>query len=148
MYERIVVGTDGSKRALEAVRTAARLAELCGAGTLHVVAGCHVFSAFEVERIQSQLPREFHDLIDPHIEAVDRFVEARDIAGPSIEIVPHEVSGDPADGILTVAESVDADLIVVGARGLGALGRFIRGSVSTRVAQHSPCDVLIVEHDS
>ena len=45
------------------------------------------------------------------------------------------------------ADRVDADLIVVGARGLSALRRFVRGSVSTRVAHHSTRDVLIVEHD-
>ncbi|MFT4866023.1 MAG: nucleotide-binding universal stress UspA family protein, partial [Ilumatobacter sp.] len=61
---------------------------------------------------------------------------------------PHERTGDPADEILGVAELVNADLIVVGARGLGAIERFIRGSVSTRIAHHSPCDVLIVEHNA
>lgn len=64
-----------------------------------------------------------------------------------IEVDEHEVGGDAALGILDVAEKVGADLIVVGARGRGAVARFVRGSVSTRVAHHSPCDVLVVEHD-
>lgn len=59
----------------------------------------------------------------------------------------HRVPGDPATAILHVAEEVDTDLIVVGARGLGAVQRFLRGSVSTRVAHHAPCSALIVEHD-
>ena len=61
--------------------------------------------------------------------------------------IRHESSHGAAEAILDVATEVDADLIIVGARGLGALGRFIRGSVSTKVAHHAPCNVLIVEHD-
>lgn len=147
MYQRIVVGTDGSKRALDAVRTAGRLAELCGNDSLHVVAACRRLAAAEVARIQAELPEEFHDLVSPELDAQDRFNEARTCLAPSMSMVTHEMSGDPADAILAVAESVGADLVVVGARGLGTIERFLRGSVSTKVAQHSPCDVLIVEHD-
>jgi nucleotide-binding universal stress UspA family protein len=52
--------------------------------------------------------------------------------------------GRPADEIIAVARQKQADLIVMGAKGLGAVGRFILGSVSTKVAQHSPCSVLVV----
>ena len=147
MYERIVVATDGSKRALDAIRTAGRLAELCGLSELHVVTACRSYSAREMDRIHAELPEEFHDLVSPHIDALDRFNEADAVLNATITIIRHEVNDDPADGILKVAKSVDADLIVVGARGLGTVERFLRGSVSTKVAHHSPCDVLIVEHD-
>lgn len=147
MYERIVVGTDGSKQALDAVRTAGALAELTGAGTLHVVAACRPFSSHEMARIQADLPEEFHDLVSPGLDAHDRVLEAKGVLPKSLDVVPHEMSGDAADSILATAESVNADLIVVGARGLGAVERFVRGSVSTKVAHHSPCDVLIVEHN-
>jgi len=52
--------------------------------------------------------------------------------------------GNPADEVLKVAESHEADLIVTGAKGLGAVGRFLLGSVSTRVVQHALCSVLVV----
>jgi nucleotide-binding universal stress UspA family protein len=52
--------------------------------------------------------------------------------------------GRPADEIITVARQKQADLIVMGAKGLGAVGRFFLGSVSTKVAQHSACSVLVV----
>jgi nucleotide-binding universal stress UspA family protein len=52
--------------------------------------------------------------------------------------------GKPADEILTVAKQEKADLIVTGAKGLGALRRVLLGSVSTRVAQHAHCGVLVV----
>jgi len=52
--------------------------------------------------------------------------------------------GKPADEILTVAKKNKADLIVTGAKGLGAIGRVLLGSVSTRVVQHAHCGVLVV----
>lgn len=52
--------------------------------------------------------------------------------------------GNPADEILKVADTHKADLIVTGAKGLGAVGRFLLGSVSTRVVQHAHCSVLVV----
>lgn len=52
--------------------------------------------------------------------------------------------GKPADEILNVAKREKADLIVTGAKGLGAIGRILLGSVSTRVVQHAHCGVLVV----
>ncbi len=52
--------------------------------------------------------------------------------------------GKPAEEIMKVASKHRADLIVMGAKGLGAIARFLLGSVSTRVVQHSSCSVLVV----
>ena len=52
--------------------------------------------------------------------------------------------GNPADEILNIAQERKADIIVTGAKGLGAIGRFLLGSVSTRVVQHATCSVLVV----
>ena len=52
--------------------------------------------------------------------------------------------GKPADEILKVASKKKADLIVTGAKGLGAVARFLLGSISTKVVQHSSCSVLVV----
>jgi len=53
-------------------------------------------------------------------------------------------SGHVADEIVKTADRQKTDLIVLGARGLGAVARFFLGSVSTRVVQHSSCSVLVV----
>jgi nucleotide-binding universal stress UspA family protein len=52
--------------------------------------------------------------------------------------------GNPAEKIIKVASKQRADLIVMGAKGLTAIDRFLLGSVSTRVVQHSSCSVLVV----
>lgn len=53
-------------------------------------------------------------------------------------------SGKPAEEIIKLASRQRADLIVMGAKGLGAIARFLLGSVSTRVVQHAHCTVLVV----
>lgn len=63
-------------------------------------------------------------------------------AGFRTEEVPR--IGNPADEIITYADQRDVDLIVTGARGLGAVGRFFLGSTSTKILHHSHCSVLIV----
>jgi nucleotide-binding universal stress UspA family protein len=52
--------------------------------------------------------------------------------------------GKPAEVIMEVASTQHADLIVMGAKGLNAIARFLLGSVSTRVVQHANCSVLVV----
>lgn len=56
--------------------------------------------------------------------------------------------GTAKEVILDEAEKWDADLIVVGSRGLGALDRFLLGSVSHAVTQHAKCSVEVVRRRS
>lgn len=53
--------------------------------------------------------------------------------------------GDPRDVIVRAAETWNADLVVLGARGLGAIAGALLGSVSLGVARHAPCSVLVVK---
>ena len=50
----------------------------------------------------------------------------------------------PADAILDVAEERDADLIIVGNKGMTGAKRFLLGSVPNKVSHHAPCSVLII----
>ena len=53
--------------------------------------------------------------------------------------------GDPANEILSAASAFEAELIVIGARSLGTVGRLVLGSVSTKVMHASDSDVLVVK---
>jgi nucleotide-binding universal stress UspA family protein len=66
------------------------------------------------------------------------------IAAAAYEVREALRLGDPADEVIKVADQHKADLIVCGAKGLGAIGRFLLGSVSTKIVQHSSCSVLLV----
>jgi nucleotide-binding universal stress UspA family protein len=61
---------------------------------------------------------------------------------PTVECDAAVLEGQPADALL--GASKDADLIVVGSRGLGGFKRLMLGSVSDQVVHHAPCPVLVV----
>jgi nucleotide-binding universal stress UspA family protein len=63
-------------------------------------------------------------------------------AGVPVSVYPRQ--GDPADAILDVAEERQADLIVVGNKGMTGAKRFLLGSVPNKVSHHAPCSVLII----
>jgi nucleotide-binding universal stress UspA family protein len=62
-----------------------------------------------------------------------------------VDVVTHPREGDPADAILDVAEENDADLVLVGNKGMTGARRFLLGSVPNKISHHAPCDVWIVK---
>jgi len=65
------------------------------------------------------------------------------LASRGITPVLHEPAGDPARTIEAVAEANGYDMVVVGSRRLGALGRVLQGSVSEHVATHATATVVV-----
>ena len=83
----------------------------------------------------------------PEVREAGRAVVQRSVdklAKAGFQVLEAVRLGKPADEILTVAKQHKADLIVTGAKGLGAISRVLLGSVSTRVVQHATCSVLVV----
>jgi nucleotide-binding universal stress UspA family protein len=140
MFSSIVVGTDGSDTAEIALRRAIELARLTGA-TLHVV------SAYEPSpaRVGGNQPvpeaAEWSVGSDFKVDAV--LQRARESAR-ELEIEVHAPKGDAADSLIQTAKEQDADLIVMGSRGMRGARRVL-GSVPNKVSHHAPCDVLIVQ---
>jgi nucleotide-binding universal stress UspA family protein len=62
-----------------------------------------------------------------------------------VQVKTHHEEGDPAKALVTIAKRVDADLVVVGNRGMRGLKRFVLGSVPNDVAHKAPCAVLILK---
>jgi nucleotide-binding universal stress UspA family protein len=67
------------------------------------------------------------------------------LAGRGVEAKLIEAVGDPANAICEAAATAQADMIVLGSRNLPAAKRMLLGSVSTKVAHHASCDVLIAK---
>jgi nucleotide-binding universal stress UspA family protein len=76
-------------------------------------------------------------------ELTDKVLAA--MSGPRPESVTVQaVSGIPAQAIIEVAGNLNSDMIVLASRGTGGFARLALGSVSTQVAQHAPCPVVII----
>jgi nucleotide-binding universal stress UspA family protein len=85
---------------------------------------------------------------DPTTEDEQRklLFDARDtLEAEGITATGYAPVGDPAEQILATAKEFGAELIVMGARSLGTVERFVLGSVSTKVMHEVKCDVLIVK---
>jgi len=142
----IVIGYDGSAHARRALEAAANL--VASHGTVHVVTASHPLSGVEIDALRRSLPEEDRYTIDPEGADHDILSEAsRVLDDLGVHHQEHLVPEDPASAILDVAEREGADMVVVGSRGVGAIRRFVRGSVSARVATHAPMSVLIVHAD-
>lgn len=146
--QKILLAADGSEDAAVATRAAV---DLAGGDAGHR-AELHVVHAFEFVP-----PREYMDLAlrlrSPYasVEEGGRFLEEQaegvreaggEVAGTRL------VTGSPVDGILRAAEEMEADLVVVGGRGLGGVRSLMMGSVSEGVVHNAPCPVLVVREDA
>jgi nucleotide-binding universal stress UspA family protein len=144
MFSSIVVGTDGSETAQEAVRQATELAA-------RLAARIELVSAYEPvpeRRLRDErrvMPEDLQWMVNPREDVtatLDAAVVGIEAAG--VEVRAHAREGDPADAILDVAEEEGADLIVVGNKGMTGAKRFLLGSVPNKVSHHAPCSVMII----
>jgi nucleotide-binding universal stress UspA family protein len=140
MPRSIVVGTDGSEPAGEAVRQATDMASREGA-RLHLVTA-YPDPQMLRERMTGGAHTEPIDLRKVADAVLER--ATHDALARGVEVETHVREGDPAEVIIDVASEQKADLIVVGSRGLTGITRFLLGSVSSKVSQHASCSVMIV----
>jgi len=137
---RIIVGVDGSEGSVQALRFAIEEARIRGSG-LRAVSAWHVPPAVYGAgwAPASTDVDEFRKLAESALR--DSVEEAGAVeAGIEVTFVVRE--GHPVD--LLVEESGDADLLVLGTRGLGEFKELLLGSVSQQCAHHASCPVVIV----
>jgi nucleotide-binding universal stress UspA family protein len=126
------------------VRQAAELAALHGA-TLDVVSAYEPVPKRRSDAEQRGAPEDIQHEFGPREDVNFALDAASAIAREKdVEVTPHAMDGDPADAILSVAEKREADLIVVGNKGMTGARRFLLGSVPNKVSHHAPCSVIIV----
>ena len=144
MFQRIVVGTDGSETATVAVKQAAELAKATGA-SVELVSAYEPISQARLRQERTEVPSDVQWSVNPR-EDVDAMLrdEADAVRELSVPVKTHARQGDPADAILDVAEEIDADLIIVGNKGMTGAKRFLLGSVPNKVSHHAPCTVMII----
>jgi nucleotide-binding universal stress UspA family protein len=144
LFDRIVVGTDGSETAAEAVRQAIELARLAGA-SLDIVSAYEPVSRSRLREESDEVPGDVAYAVGPKEDVNQVLDAASGVAKQAgIEVATHAREGGPADAIIDVAEQTKADLIVVGNKGMTGSRRFLVGSVPNNISHHAPCSVLIV----
>lgn len=135
---RILVCCDGSKYSEKAIRLACNMAKNYHSEItlIHVVDKTHksdVLAGNEYTQILRKYARE----------TLGRAQKIAKKEGFEPKIAKRE--GNVADEIILYSKKHKIELIVVGSRGLGAVLRFFMGSISSRIANHSLCSVLIVK---
>ena len=144
VFGSIVVGTDGSSTASEAVRQATELAGALGA-KVYLVSAYEPVPEGRLRDERQQVPDDLQWMVNPREDVEETLKEgATSLEGEGIEVETLAREGDPADAILDVAEEKSADLIVVGNKGMTGAKRFLLGSVPNKVSHHAPCSVMII----
>jgi nucleotide-binding universal stress UspA family protein len=142
-YTTVLVGTDGSPSSYVAVERAAQVAAGSGA-RLVIACAFHPMNRREEERAAEQLGHDAYKVhgSNPADTVLNEAHERARVAGAEdVELKP--VDGDPVDVLLKVAAEIEANLIVVGNRGLNSLAGRLLGSVPANISHRATCDVLI-----
>ncbi len=144
MFSRIVVGTDGSETATQAVREATELAKKTGA-SLDIVSAYDPVPSSRLQAERLEAPADIEHTVSPSEDVDATLAEAAsEVEAAGVPVRTFARQGEAADAILDVAEEENADLIVVGNKGMTGAKRFLLGSVPNKVSHHAPTSVLIV----
>lgn len=130
---KLLIGVDGSPASFDAVRLAARLID---------PANDRVVIFFSTSELHAGVVKQGGPVVEGVTDAL--FAEARGLLGlPDDSVTAVASSLSPAVGILEAAGEAQADLVVVGARGTGAIRRLLLGSVSRAVVHGATLPVLV-----
>lgn len=139
-YQTIVVGTDGSKSSLLAVERAAGIAAAFDAT---LVIGCAYYE--NQDAASSTLRQDSVQVLgnDPAHDNLATAKKAAEAAGAK-NVETEVKAGSPVEALMALVNDRNADLLVVGNRGINSLTGRLLGSVPADVARQSDCDVMIV----
>jgi nucleotide-binding universal stress UspA family protein len=135
---KILVPVDGSAYSLKALENAINLAKSNPPSTIVLVA-----AAVEIPELAEG--RYIYDKMKAQAETA--LAKAKEMALGK-DITPELILAagpSPAEEIVAVAKKENADLIVIGSRGIGAKTRSFIGSTASKVVTYSPCSVLVVK---
>lgn len=142
--KRILAATDGSAGAATAARRATEMARAFGA-ELHVVHVIPVSQPYHLLADDAEGPSVYEEDAQHARELLDKQVRSVEESGVKVAEA-HLATGEPDAEVISLGEELGVDLIVVGSRGLGSLRRPI-GSVSSSIAAHAHCPVLVVRDE-
>lgn len=140
MYKTIVVGTDGSDSSLLAVRRAAGIAAAVGADL--VLASAYYGSDADAQSSQRGDSKAVigNESADQTLAAAIKVAKDEGVENVSTQTR----QGSPVEALMAIVTDIEADLLVVGNRGINSLTGRLLGSVPADLARQSNCDTMIV----
>ena len=138
MFKLIVVALDGSAHSLKAVDYARELAEKHDSKLILL----HAFHSTSDLRGSEG----FNQMVGKRKQMGEEIIKdaCKRLGQVSFEVEEDLIEGPATEAIVSVVEARNADLVVMGTRGMGALKGLLFGSVSTKVTHYAPCSVLVV----
>jgi len=153
MYKKILVAFDGSEASKHAMDHAVNFAEPCGAELLILsvvprvmmpvfpdegFGAAPITAAQDMGEYQDKMKEIYHKSLDEARKDInDHF--------PDMKIETKLMEGRPSSTIVSVADEYDADLIVIGSRGIGGITGWILGSTSRNVVENCTKPILVVK---
>lgn len=141
-YRTVVVGTDGSDSSLRAVDRAGKLAS--GEGAKVIVATAYLPHSDDPRAADALKDDGYQASGNAPIYAILKEAKERAVAAGAYQVEERAITGAPVDALVELAESVNADLLVVGNVGLSTIAGRLLGSVPANVSRRAKIDVLIV----
>lgn len=145
MFERILVPVDGSDAALAALEHAVNLQAKFDSELLLLCVYRH-YSLLEasMSMVRPETPENLDDAMREYATEVVENAKKRATELGSKDVRAFVKSGQPARTIVNFAKDKNANLIVLGSRGLGDVEGYLLGSVSHKVTSLSHCPTLVV----
>ena len=137
VFTKILVGYDGSPQAERAAQLAVSVAQAMDAKVILFAVARPPEPATSVE-----LEAVLDDAREHYQEAFKKITGT--LTGGNVEIETEIAVGHPAEQIIHKAETIKADLVIVGRRGTSLFEKWILGSVSERVLRYAHCPVMVV----
>jgi nucleotide-binding universal stress UspA family protein len=138
MFELIVAALDGSEHSLKALDYARELAEKHDSKLILL----HAFHSTSDLRGSEG----FNQMVGRRKQKGEAIIKdaCRRLGQISFEVEEDLLEGPATEAILSVVEARNADLVVMGTRGMGSLKGLLFGSISSKVTHYAPCSVLVV----
>ncbi len=145
MFKHILVPVDGSPNALQALDKAVALCRLTGARlSILTIYRHHSLLEASFSMVRGDEPRPMDEIMREYAVEVGEHAKTHALTSGAEDPHAFVKNGPVARGIVSFAKEKDADLIVMGGRGMGSAEAYLLGSVSHKVTGTSACPVMIV----
>ncbi|NBJ69237.1 MULTISPECIES: universal stress protein [Clostridia] len=144
MAENILVAYDGSELSRKAVEEAKKQAKLVKDAVVYAVTVITHAGPTANAALARSFMGDMAEEIRPSMERIREEFEAEGI-NCKAEVLLDYSFRNPSSQIVEYAKENQIDLIILGSRGLGGVGRFLLGSVSSQIVQRAECKVLVVK---